>query len=149
MSDDYESCDQCGCELTASHACGTPNPTGDDTKKVPCDCPKGGYIEYEDGKGHPCQKCDGTEWVDAPAPVAGEEENYVQFRVDTDGGVTKRTILINGIEFEEHLAAARAEERRAAITEAADLLKFMGCHDAAKYLEAHFRADLTSLAKPE
>lgn len=31
--------------------------------KIPCDCPKGGLYENENGSTNICKKCDGSEWV--------------------------------------------------------------------------------------
>ena len=34
-----------------------------DKEKIPCDCPRGGGYERENGEIEICEKCNGTEWV--------------------------------------------------------------------------------------
>lgn len=35
------------------------------TNKIPCSCPKGGMYERADGSTYVCERCGGSEWIEA------------------------------------------------------------------------------------
>lgn len=109
------------------------NSTRKKKEKVPCDCPKGGLYENENGSTYPCPKCGGSEWVNA---IYKNEHWGINEGHELAGGLTEPSyqLMSRGINMKEERSCKK------------HILKMVQCRECNKVDLDNLLNDLSNLS---